>query len=139
MAPLPWHDARHALKPLVWIGAAGTVTPLHYDVCHNLYLQIVGEKRVLLVSPRFSRELRHPSLLSACYWASPVDPTSAAAAHLPRWQATLRPGDALFVPSRWRHWLRSETTTVSLGQFSEPDLDQRLLRRALALVGRPTL
>ena len=35
----------------LWLGPKGTVTPLHHDDANNLFLQIHGSKRVLLISP----------------------------------------------------------------------------------------
>jgi len=48
--PLPYFDPRHAVTQ-AWVGPAGTVTHLHWDPAHNLFAQIRGRKRVILVAP----------------------------------------------------------------------------------------
>jgi hypothetical protein len=42
-----------AKEPVVniWFGGAGVGTPLHFDRHSNLFVQVVGTKRVLLVHP----------------------------------------------------------------------------------------
>ena len=35
----------------LWLGPAGTVTPLHHDCCNILFTQVYGEKRVVLIPP----------------------------------------------------------------------------------------
>eukprot|EP00041_Stephanoeca_diplocostata_P028362 m.802410 g.802410 ORF g.802410 m.802410 type:complete len:208 (-) comp23361_c1_seq70:1290-1913(-) len=36
----------------VWLSPAGTATPTHYDISHNFFVQIAGQKRVLLFPPQ---------------------------------------------------------------------------------------
>src|SRR5207249_1674174 len=39
------------LRAKIWVGKAGTVTPVHRDVPHNLHVHLSGRKRWLLFSP----------------------------------------------------------------------------------------
>ena len=41
----------------VWLGSAGCVTPLHYDLCHGLLVQVRGVKRFTYFNPDQSRNL----------------------------------------------------------------------------------
>ena len=50
VVPPPYLDARGA-PAQAWIGPGGTVSQLHWDPAHNLYAQIRGRKRVILVAP----------------------------------------------------------------------------------------
>src|SRR5207249_447829 len=42
---------RMRLEPALWIGPAGAVTTLHFDSTHNLFVQVSGRKKVVLVPP----------------------------------------------------------------------------------------
>ena len=35
----------------VWLGTAGNVTPLHYDLCHGFIVQVLGTKTVTYFEP----------------------------------------------------------------------------------------
>ena len=41
----------------VWVGTAQNVTPLHFDLCHGLIVQVVGRKRVTMFHPQNSKLL----------------------------------------------------------------------------------
>jgi len=109
---------------VAWIGAAGTLTPLHYDLADGVLAQVLGSKRVWLFPPEAA---------DACYLRSPRRPGvdnwerqsraslhgAAAAAAWPdlgdRRVADLGPGDALFLPSNWLHEVHARSPSVSLG------------------------
>lgn len=89
-----------------WIGAAGSFTPLHHDLINNLLLQVVGRKRILLISPDETprlyndhhvysriRDLAEPGLLERF----------PALEGLEVHQVVLEPGQALFIPVGWWH------------------------------------
>ena len=50
----------------VWLGTAGNVTPLHYDLCHGFLVQVIGRKTVTYFEPDDYRCLyqrkEHPEL-----------------------------------------------------------------------------
>ncbi|MDA8539127.1 cupin-like domain-containing protein [bacterium] len=50
----------------VWLGTAGNVTPLHYDLCHGFLVQVLGTKTVTYFEPDDYRYLyqrkEHPEL-----------------------------------------------------------------------------
>ena len=35
----------------LWFAGAGNITPLHYDLAHNLFAQVIGRKRFILFEP----------------------------------------------------------------------------------------
>lgn len=100
----------------VWIGGY-TRSGLHFDNADNLFAQIYGRKWALLISPNQSRFLYpfadNPS-------KSQVDPeapnlkTYPAFAKCRIWSARLEPGDALFIPRSWWHFIASDTISVSI-------------------------
>ncbi|MEZ4323356.1 MAG: cupin-like domain-containing protein [Myxococcota bacterium] len=105
----------------LWIGPAGTVTPLHHDQSAAWLVQRIGWKRVWLASPL------EPALFDGLDGVfSPVDPSVPAQGELADvrwWEARLGPGDAVFLPAGWWHRVVSETASVSvsLGNFRWPN------------------
>lgn len=99
----------------LWIGPAGTVTPLHHDTTNILFAQIHGRKRVELVSPQETALLIDP--VHGYY--SPVELDELAAARLPALrqvlvkQVVLGPGDALYIPAGWWHRVTSLDVSIS--------------------------
>jgi hypothetical protein len=99
----------------LWIGPAGTVTPLHHDTTNILFAQIHGRKRVELVSPQETALLLDP--VHGFY--SPVDLDGLAAAEHPALQqllvqeVVLGPGDALYIPAGWWHRVTSLDVSIS--------------------------
>jgi len=104
----------------VWLGKAGTVTPLHRDVPHNLHVHLRGRKRWLLVAPAQSRHLYSRGLLSGMPNFSSVDPEAPDYARHPRFrevealEVTVGAGETLFVPHGWWHHTRSLDDAVSM-------------------------
>ncbi|KAG0021227.1 hypothetical protein BGZ82_011393 [Podila clonocystis] len=124
-----------------WFGPRGTVSPMHTDPYHNLLAQVVGHKYVRLYAPRESAKLyafgagassgdegqeekqekqekqeqetmlgntsqvdvEHPDLLR--------HPLFAEAKYV---EAILGPGDVLYIPFEWWHYIRSLSTSFSV-------------------------
>lgn len=92
----------------LWVGPAGTVTPLHHDTSNILFCQVVGEKRVRLASPT------ETALLDTCRaMYAHVDPETTEA-ELALREVELGPGDALFLPVGWWHHVRALSASVSI-------------------------
>jgi hypothetical protein len=108
----------------VYVGVAGTWTPLHADVLRSFSwsVNVAGSKRWLMVPPQRSRHLlsrdgtRRPKDLREAMKADPEDadndfPEARKAAPLVVEQA---PGAVLFVPSLWYHQVHNLTDCVSI-------------------------
>jgi cupin-like protein len=112
-------DAPH-MRAKVWLGKAGTVTPFHRDVPHNLHVHLFGRKRWLLVAPGESRGMYPRGVLSGMPNFSHVDPERPDFTRHPRFHettvfaATLGPGETLFIPHGWWHHTRSLDDTVAM-------------------------
>jgi hypothetical protein len=108
-----------------WIGPPGTVQTFHQDnhddiiVNHNLYAQVTGRKYVAVAAPSDSaffrsmplteRENRHSR-------AMPWDACTQAACSTLH-DAVLGPGDLLYIPPRYWHFLQSCSTSVSVSRW----------------------
>ena len=112
-ADAPWRITR------LWIGPAGTSAPLHRDVAENIYFQLVGRKRFFLYPPAFTPWLYSHPLRSALPNYSRFDPEAPDYDRFPLsrdvqpLEVILEPGDAMYLPSRWWHQVRSLDVSVS--------------------------
>jgi hypothetical protein len=118
---VPAYCARAAhLRAKVWIGKAGTVTPVHRDVPHNLHVHLTGRKRWLLFPPGNGSRMYACGLFSGNPNFAQVDPERPDYDRHPRFRGvtalggTLGPGETLFIPRGWWHHTRTLTDAVSM-------------------------
>jgi hypothetical protein len=110
----PWHNAR------LWISRPGTATPLHRDVAHNIFVQLAGRKRFLLDPPAAAHWLYSHDFRSALPNYSQVDAEKPDYDRFPLSHAVrplaveLGPGDAIYLPSRWWHHVRTLDVSLSV-------------------------
>lgn len=131
-----WSDfgfpGRNGSKSTLWIGSAGASTPCHLDTygC-NLVLQVQGRKRWHLYQPEDSSFLyptRIPYEESSVFSkVNVVNPNLKSFPQFKKAQAhvvTLHPGQVLFVPRHWWHYVESiDPITVSINSWIELDID----------------
>jgi hypothetical protein len=117
VGPLPDFCIPSALRhsAYLWVGPAGTKTPLHHDTVMLFHTQIVGRKRWRFVSP-----LSSPSLYNDFDVYSPVDfealdlrrfPDAAKVKVL---DVVVEPGETVFLPLAWWHQVTSLDRCISL-------------------------
>jgi hypothetical protein len=122
---------RQLFEPLVpsamslWIGPAGTCTPLHHDTTNILFCQLHGRKRVELVSPQetvlFAQPLR--GFYSQVELDTRATAPQAAVRELQVKTIVVEPGDALYLPAGWWHRVTAldVSISVSLLGFRRPN------------------
>ncbi|TFK48933.1 Clavaminate synthase-like protein [Heliocybe sulcata] len=123
--PFP-HAPDLAAPPNLWIGTADTYTPIHRDILgHNLLFQLLG-KKVIRVFPPSDKEwlyiseepfLRNTSLIP---FDHAFDATRWPRFHegVKTWyEATIEPGDAVFIPKGWYHSVRALEESISVNSW----------------------
>lgn len=106
-----------------WIGPAGSVTGYHSDIGDNQLSQVVGRKLVKLVSPDQAARV-YPAKkydpngiacsVNADDWDAALHPEFANTEAL---YAVLHPGDSLYIPGRWFHYVRSLGVSISVNHL----------------------
>jgi hypothetical protein len=100
------------MRMSLWIGPAGTHTPLHHDGDNAMFFQVVGRKRFRLAPPESlglldrSRGVYSRWELAAGPGAD--DPVETFV------EIELRPGDALFLPAGWWHQVDALDLSMSV-------------------------
>jgi hypothetical protein len=100
------------IYPRIFIGPRGAITPLHHDIwgTHAWLAQLVGRKRWILFSPD-QRDLLYDYQVRPDQPDLQRFPLFRKAKPL---ECTIGPGDMIFVPSGWHHWVISLDPTISL-------------------------
>jgi hypothetical protein len=97
-----------------WMGPEGTVTPWHHDLTQNLLVNMVGTKRVALVSPAETVRMKNHR---HCFSSFGGDATLGAVppAERPRiLTVDIGPGEILFLPVGWWHHVTGCTATIGM-------------------------
>lgn len=120
--PYPDLEARHRPAAL-WVGSAGSVSRLHFDLPHNFAAQFRGRKRFYLVPPHYAHRVYSPMADVPAPHFSPISLLEPDFAKFPRsanleiHEAVLEPGDALFLPSLWWHQVVAESAGIMINWF----------------------
>jgi Cupin-like domain len=110
----------------IYISRPDTITPLHTDHSgtHGCLAQIQGSKKVFLFSPScerfFAGEKESPEEMD--FGMIAADGKDAARS------CTLKPGDLLFIPSNWLHYVRSLTKSITISHnfFNDSNISEYL-------------
>lgn len=98
-----------------WFGPAGTITPFHHDLTNNFMIQIAGRKRVRLIAPCDT-----PQLYNQRHCFTPVDGRNIdlqrfpMMADVPVIDCVLEPGEILFLPVGWWHFVEALDITITI-------------------------
>jgi hypothetical protein len=111
-----WYHSRWWQFAQFFMSGEGSVTPLHFDtLCtHNLFVQVYGEKKFILISP----DQKGKCALHSWRWSG-VDPslpdTRQRNGSLPieTAEVVVGPGDMLYIPSETLHQVHTLTPSIS--------------------------
>jgi hypothetical protein len=99
----------------LWLGPAGTISPLHRDRVNVLNVQSFGSKRITMID-----SCQLPRVYNEQSFYSMVDVERPDLERFPEFgnvtvrQAVLEPGDAVFIPINWWHQLRALQVSISV-------------------------
>jgi len=105
---------------LLLVGMEGVVTPAHYDEQENLFGQVKGYKRVLMMAPTEFKSMYPFPLHHPHDRQSQLDIFDPDLEKFPRFSevsvldCVVAPGDMLYIPGYWWHHIISLTETVSV-------------------------
>jgi ribosomal protein L16 Arg81 hydroxylase len=108
-------DATMRGRVRVWIGPKGIITRLHHDAAPVMMAQVYGHKQVKLISP-----FHLSNVSSDGEWLCTLDLDHLDYTRFPKMrnvdilEVTLEPGDLLFIPLGWWHWVKGLDVTISL-------------------------
>ncbi|MGO9771420.1 MAG: cupin-like domain-containing protein [Roseiarcus sp.] len=111
-----WYGALWPRFAQLFLGPSGSVTPLHFDclLTHNLFFQVVGEKRFTLI-PREQSEYCYRN--NWRWFEVDVEQPDYGRHPLYRFatpaQVVVGPGDILYLPPGTLHHVRSLTCALS--------------------------
>lgn len=125
------------LRSRFWLARAGTVTPLHRDLPHNLSAQVFGRKRWLLYPPSAAVYPCRPWSRAPNF--ARVDPEAPDLQRFPLFadarpaSCVLEPGEVLFIPHLWWHHVRSLDDNAAVNFWFGGRVIAALGRASLAL------
>ncbi|XP_037670308.1 bifunctional peptidase and arginyl-hydroxylase JMJD5 isoform X6 [Choloepus didactylus] len=102
-----------------WFGPQGTVSPLHQDPQQNFLAQVIGRKYIRLYSPQESEAL-YPHDSHLLHNTSQVDVENPNLEQFPKFaeapflSCILSPGEILFIPVKYWHYVRALDLSFSV-------------------------
>ncbi|XP_044246109.2 bifunctional peptidase and arginyl-hydroxylase JMJD5 isoform X3 [Ursus arctos] len=102
-----------------WFGPQGTVSPLHQDPQQNFLVQVIGRKYIRLYSPQESEAL-YPHETHLLHNTSQVDVENPDLEKFPKFakapflSCVLSPGEILFIPVQYWHYVRALDLSFSV-------------------------
>jgi hypothetical protein len=106
-------DEDQWLKINLFMGGPKTGSSLHCAVAGNFFFNIYGRKRWVLIDPAHTALMRATPARDFSFVISGHDLESAAGQHfldvVPKYEVILEPGDLLYVPPWWWHYVKNES------------------------------
>ena len=101
-----------------WIGVQGATTGLHYDFFHNLFTQVRGNKKFLLLPKEKVERSDYSDKFDSYARLSTLDLFDEnIAVKLEPIVVDVEPGDSLFIPKGWWHQVKSVDPCISVSGF----------------------
>jgi hypothetical protein len=139
---IPWQ--RNVLAKM-YVGGPNTATSLHCAGVSNLFVQIHGQKKWVLISPRYT-PFMYPASTRGINWQSRVDFRDPDHASCPlyrfvdRYETVLGPGDVLWNPPFVWHGVMNLTESIAVSLWwtnATRAFRNNFLFSALTLCGSP--
>lgn len=118
--------------PVMFIGGEGSSVVMHYDMdlANNFHFNFFGKKRVILYPPDQTGLLyKVPYSIVSMEIINMDDPDFEkypALARAKGFEAYMKHGDCLFIPSKWWHFVKYETASLSLTLRSLPKSPKKI-------------
>lgn len=109
------NDAIKLDQAFIWVGPAGTITPLHHDLSNNLFVQVYGRKRFILIPSTQVKDCYNNDFVY-----SDVDIFNIDYEKFPDLKrvtiidVVLNPGETLLIPNGWLHAVQALDTSISI-------------------------
>ena len=112
-----------------WFGEAGNKTPLHFDYPQNLHTQIRGKKYIQLYDPAQNYCLYPPTYEKGrerYHVSQVINPDEPDPEKFPMFRTAiphvgvLEPGDVIYIPSGWWHFIKSTELSISVNLWWKP-------------------
>lgn len=106
-----------------WLGAPGTIARMHRDLADNLHVLVFGRKRFTLVAPAHSARVYPNTLFDTFPNGCRTDVERPDFTRFPKMRALeplvadLEPGDAIYIPRRWWHHVRTLEASASINYW----------------------
>lgn len=123
---------REVFAKNIWMGSVGNVTKTHYDTEDNINVQLLGRKEFVLFPASQLGELYPRSPFDYLANFSRVDVAAPDFARYPRFaraiamRTVLEPGDFLYIPIYWWHWVRTLEASLNVNFWLETTPRQAL-------------
>ncbi len=119
--------------PVLFVGGEGAKVVMHYDMdlANNFHFNFAGRKKVILYPPDQTGHLyKVPYSIVSMEIIDMDNPNLEkypALAMAKGYEVILEHGDALFIPSKWWHYIKYETPCLSLTLRSLPSSPGKIL------------
>ena len=119
--------------PVLFVGGEGSRVVMHYDMdlANNFHFNFIGHKKVILYPPDQTGFLyKVPYSIVSMEIINMDQPDFnkyPALAMAKGYQTELEHGDALYIPSKWWHYIKYETASLSLTLRSLPKSPGKVL------------
>jgi hypothetical protein len=102
------------LKVNLFMGGSGTGSSLHCAVAGNFFFNVYGKKKWILIDPMYTKYLKStPSenfgFVISGYDIENIEQLGKLNEIIPKYEIVLEPGDVLYVPPWWWHYVHNET------------------------------
>jgi hypothetical protein len=97
-----------------WFGPKGTIAKIHHDGINALLGQIYGRKHVKLLSPFDVSHMYDAKCLASVDLEDIDYKRFPLMKHVPILDVIVQPGEFLFIPIGWWHWVKALDVSISL-------------------------